>query len=100
MLHDLALREPDEGPRAERPLVRHQVAFEDIQTMSAGVSMGGVHQPRRVANEPDFRPGLRVGVQILAQDYFTELRAVSFVPRLRRGVDGKELVVRHLPSWK
>jgi hypothetical protein len=80
MLHDLAFREPDEAAGAKRPLVRHQVALQDIQAMAAGVGMGGVHQSRRVANEPDLGAGLRVRIQILAEDRLAELFVETLLP--------------------
>jgi hypothetical protein len=57
------------------------------------MSVSGVHQPRRVSNQANLGAGLRIDVQVLAEDWLPELLVESFVPGLRFGVDGKELVV-------
>ena len=43
MFHDFAFREPDEGSWTERPFVRHEVPFEYIQAVPAGMGMSGVY---------------------------------------------------------
>src|SRR5262249_12141430 len=98
VLHDLAFWKPDKCPRTIRPLVRHELTAQDIQAMAAGMRMSGVHKPRWVADQADFRAGLRVSVQILAQDRLAELLVVPLFPWLRVGVDREKFTVRHVLS--
>ena len=81
VLHDLPFRKPDEGPRAERPLVRHEIAFENIQAVAARMGVAGIDEARGVANQPNLCPGLRVGVEILAENRPPKLFSDGTIPR-------------------
>ena len=65
MRHDLSFREPDESAWTKSSLVGYQLAFENIQAVTARVGVPGIHKAGSVSNEPDLCPGLRVNVEIL-----------------------------------
>ena len=97
MLHDLSFREPDEGSRAERPFMGDEPAFEDIQTVPARVRMMRIHDPGGIADQPDLGPGLRVGIQVLAEDHLPQFLVETFFPGLIKPVHREEFV-RHVFS--
>jgi hypothetical protein len=94
MLHDLSLRKPYKGSRAERPFMGHEMAFENIQAVPARVRMMGIHHARGIANQTDLRPGFRVGMQVLAENHLSQFLVVTFFPGLF-GRDDREEFVRH-----
>ena len=98
MLHGLSLRKPDKGSGTERPFMGDEMAFENIQAVPARVRMMRIHQACGIANQTNLRPGLRVSVQLLAENHLSQFLVVTFFPGLFGGVDREEFVRHGYPK--
>jgi hypothetical protein len=96
VLHQHALREPDEGARPMTALVSGQRAFQHVDPVAAGMSVPGCLEAGWVSNQPDLHARVRILKQQLPKVAFACGCHIPFFPGHGGGVDGDHFILWHV----